>query len=126
MSQFLVLAIASFAIDGLVWGFAGFFVFRVLGGRKRWWIGILGTVLLSLADQAGVFLPLVHVLDLRVGNEVVADLLGSDRLTNLLTFDPFSDVLLSAFSVTVGFILAGFLDERRTRRAGMAPADDAG
>ena len=126
MSQFLTLAIASFAIDGLVWGFAGFFVFRVLGGRKRWWIGILGTVLLSLADQAGVFLPLVHALDLRVGNETLADLLGSDRLTNLLTFDPFSDVLLSAFGVTVGFLLAGFLDERRTRRAGMAPADDAG
>ena len=126
MSQFLTLAIASFAIDGLVWGFAGFFVFRVLGGRKRWWIGILGTVLLSLADQAGIFLPLVHALDLRVGNETLADLLGSDRLTNLLTFDPFSDVLLSAFGVTVGFIFAGFLDERRTRRAGMAPADDAG
>ena len=32
MSQFVALAIASFAIDGLVWGFAGFFVFRLLGG----------------------------------------------------------------------------------------------
>lgn len=125
MSQFLALAIASFAIDGLVWGFAGFFVFRLLGGRRRWWIGILGTVVLSLADEAGVFLPLVRVLDLRIGNQAVVDLLGSDRLVNLVTFDPFSDVLLSAFSVAVGFLLAGFLDERRTRRAGMAPADGA-
>jgi hypothetical protein len=125
MSEFVALAIASFAIDGLVWGFAGFFVFRLLGGRERWWIGILGTVTLSLADQAGVFLPLVHVLDLRIGNEEVADLLGSDRLVNLVTFDPFSDVLLSAFAVTAGFLVAGFFDERRARRAAMARAGDA-
>jgi len=105
MTEFLALAIAAFAVDGLVWGFAGFFVFRLLGGGKRWWIGILATVLLSLAE--------------------VSDLLGTDRLANLVTFDPFSDVLITVFAIAVGFLLAGFLDERRARRAGVAPSGDA-
>ena len=41
--DFVALAVASFAIDGLVWGIAGYCVFRLLGGR-RWWVGILATI----------------------------------------------------------------------------------
>jgi hypothetical protein len=125
MGGLIALGVASFAVDGLVWGFAGFFVFRLLGGRDRWWIGILGTVLCALADQAGIFVPLLRLLDLRIGNEVVADLLGTDQVANLVTFDPLSDVLVSAFAVAAGFVVAGFFDERRARRRGMAPRDDA-
>lgn len=125
MTAFVALAVVSFAIDGLLWGLAGFYVFRLLGGRSRWWIGILGTVLVSLADEAFVFLPLVHMLDLHIGNEAIADLLGSERVSILLTFDPLSDVLITAFSVAAGFVVAGFLDERLARRRGMAPADGA-
>jgi ABC-type spermidine/putrescine transport system permease subunit II len=126
MTEFLALAIAAFAVDGLVWGFAGFFVFRLLGGGKRWWVGILATVVLSLAEEALVFLPLVTSLDLRIGNEEVSDLLGTDRLANLVTFDPFSDVLITVFAIAVGFLLAGFLDDRRASRAGVARAGQPG
>lgn len=122
--DFLVLAIASFAIDGIVWGVAGFFLFRLLGGR-RWWIGILATIALSIAQQALVFVPLVHRLDLRIGDETAADLIGTDRVADLITFDPFSDVAVSAIAITVGFLVAGAVDERRSRRAGVAPPRDA-
>ena len=122
--DFLVLAIASFAIDGIVWGVAGYCVFRLLGGR-RWWIGILATIALSLAQQALVFVPLVHRLDLRIGDETAADLIGTDRVADLITFDPFSDVAVAAIAIVVGFLVAGGLDERRARRAAMAPSRDA-
>jgi hypothetical protein len=122
--DFVALAIASFAIDGLVWGLAGFCLFRLLGGR-RWWLGILATIALSIAQQALVFVPLVHRLDLRIGDETAADLIGTDRVADLITFDPFSDVAVSAIAIAVGFLIAGGLDERRTRRAAMAPPGDA-
>jgi branched-subunit amino acid ABC-type transport system permease component len=122
--DFLVLAIASFAIDGIVWGVAGYCVFRLLGGR-RWWVGILATIALSLAQQALVFVPLVHRLDLRIGDETAADLIGTDRVADLITFDPFSDVAVAAIAIVVGFLVAGGLDERRARRAAMAPSRDA-
>ncbi len=115
-ADFLALAVASFAIDGIVWGCAGFLVFRLLGGRRRWWIGILATVALSIAYQALVFVPLVHRLDLRIGDESAADLIGTDRVADIITFDPFSDVAASAGGIAVGFLLAGWLDERRERR----------
>jgi len=117
VNDFLALAIAGAAIDGVVWGLAGFCVFRLLGGRRRWWVGILGTVVVALLQQGLVFLPLVHLLDLRIGNEGIADLLGTDRLANLITFDPFSDVAVTAGGIALGFLIAGFFDERRTRRA---------
>lgn len=122
--DFVALAITSFAIDGLVWGIAGFYLFRLLGGR-RWWLGILGTVALSIAQQALVFVPLVHRLDLRIGDETAADLIGTDRVADLITFDPFSDVAVSAIAIAVGFLVAGGLDERRARRAtSTLPAHD--
>lgn len=114
MSEFIALAIAGLAIDGIVWGFAGFFVFRLLGGRRRWWVGILTTAALSVAYQGLLFLPLVTLLDLRIGNEEVSDLLGTDRLANLITFDPFSDLAVSVVAIAVGFMIAGWLDERRS------------
>ncbi|MBY0274316.1 hypothetical protein K2Z84_03170 [Candidatus Binatia bacterium] len=114
--DFVALAVASFAIDGIVWGIAGYCAFRLLGGR-RWWLGILATVLASLLQQALVFVPLVHRLDLRIGDETAADLIGTDRVADLITFDPFSDVAVSAIAIAVGFLVAGGLDERRTRRA---------
>jgi hypothetical protein len=117
MTDLVALAAAAIAIDGLVWGCAGFLAFRLLGGRRRWWIGILGTVLARLAEELLVFLPLVRLLDLRVGDEQMAYLLGTDRMVDLLTFDPLSDVLLSALASALGFLFAGFLDERRERRA---------
>jgi len=117
MTEFVALAAVAFAIDGLVWGCAGYFVFRLLGGRKRWWLGILATALAGLAEELLVFLPLVRVLDLRVGNEEVADVLGTERLVDLVTFDPLSDVLVTVFAIALGFLVAGFFDERRERRA---------
>lgn len=114
--DFVALAVASFAIDGLVWGVAGFCLFRLLGGR-RWWVGILATVLVSLVHQALLFVPLVHRLDLRIGDEGAADLIGTDRVADLITFDPFSDVAVSAIAIAIGFLVAGGLDERRARRA---------
>lgn len=122
MSQVVVLAIASLAVDGLVWGVAGFCLFRLLGGRRRWWVGILATVVASLLHQALVFVPLVKLLDLRLGDEEVADLLGTDRVADLVTFDPFSDVAVSALAIAVGFLIAGALDELRARRAARAAA----
>jgi hypothetical protein len=115
-ADFIALAVASFAIDGIVWGCAGFCVFRLLGGRRRWWIGILATLVLSIAYQALVFVPLVHRLDLRIGDESAADLIGTDRVADMITFDPFSDVAASAVGIAIGFMLAGWLDERRARR----------
>lgn len=117
--DFVALAVASFAIDGIVWGLAGYGVFRLFGGR-RWWLGILATVLVSLLHQALVFVPLVHRLDLRIGDETAADLIGTDRVADLITFDPFSDVAVSAIAIAVGFLVAGGLDERRARRAAEA------
>ena len=114
--DFLALAIASFAIDGIVWGIAGFCLFRLLGGRRRWWVGILATITAALVQQALVFLPLVRLLDLRIGNEEIADLLGTDRLVTMITFDPFTDVAASAGGIAIGFLLAGWLDERRAGR----------
>jgi hypothetical protein len=122
--DFVALAVASFAIDGLVWGIAGYCVFRLLGGR-RWWAGILATIALSLVQQALVFVPLVHRLDLRIGDETASDLIGTDRVADLITFDPFSDVAVAAIAIAVGFLVAGGLDERRARRAAMAPSRDA-
>jgi len=122
VNELLALAVAAFAIDGLLWGFAAFFVFRLLGGRRRWWLGIAGATLLALAQEAFVFLPLVGLLDLRIGNAELADLIGTDRMVDLFTFDPLSEVLITAFAVATGFVIAGFLDERRARRsAGVAP-----
>jgi hypothetical protein len=115
VTDFLALAIAGAAIDGVVWGFAGFCVFRLLGGRRRWWVGILATVVVALLQQGLVFLPLVRLLDLRIGNEAVADLLGTDKLANLITFDPFSDVAVTAGGIALGFMVAGWFDERRSR-----------
>lgn len=117
MTDFLALAIAGSAIDGIVWGIAGFCVFRLLGGARRWWVGILGTVVVALAQQALVFLPTVRLLDLRIGNAEIADLLGTDRLATMITFDPFSDVAVTAGGIALGFLLAGFFDERRGRRS---------
>jgi len=118
--DFVVLAVASFAVDGLVWGIAGYGVFRLFRGR-RWWLGILATVAASLVQQAVLFVPLVHRLDLRIGDETAADLIGTDRVADLITFDPFSDVAVSAIAIAVGFLLAGGIDERR---AGLAPPRD--
>jgi branched-subunit amino acid ABC-type transport system permease component len=114
--DFVALAVASFAIDGIIWGIAGYCAFRLLGGR-RWWLGILATIALSIAQQALVFMPLVHRLDLRIGDETASDLIGTDRVADLITFDPFSDVAVSAIAIAVGFLIAGGLDERRARRA---------
>lgn len=124
MTEIIALAIASFAIDGLVWGVAGHAIFRLLGGR-RWWLGILVTVIASIAHQALVFVPLVRRLDLRIGDETAADLIGTDRVADLITFDPFSDVAVSAIAIAVGFLVAGGLEERRARRTAMASPDDA-
>ena len=125
MAEFIALGIAELAIDGLVWGFAGYLVFRLLGGGKRWWIGILATCLVSLGEDA-LFAALVRVLDLRIGNAEIADLLGSARVADLVTFDPLSDVIVSMFAVAIGFVLAGFFDERReARREDVARGDGA-
>lgn len=126
MPEFLALVVAGTAIDGIVWGLAGFCLFRLLGGRRRWWVGILATVAAALVQQALVFLPLVRLLDLRIGNEEVADLLGTDRLATMITFDPFTDVAATAGGIAVGFLLAGWLAERRARRAAVASAHDEG
>ena len=123
--DFVALAVASFAVDGLVWGIAGWCVFRLLGGR-RWWAGILATVVASLVQQAVLFVPLLHRLDLRIGDETAADLIGTDRVADLITFDPFSDVAVSAIAIAVGFLLAAGIDERRARCSGVAPPRDAG
>ncbi|MEW6272238.1 MAG: hypothetical protein AB1689_23390 [Thermodesulfobacteriota bacterium] len=117
MTQLVALVAATIAIDGLVWGAAGYLLFRLLGGRRRWWVGIVATVAARLAEQALVFLPLLRLLDLRVGDEHMAWLLSTDRLVDLLTFDPLSDVPLTALATVLGFLLAGLLDERRERRA---------
>lgn len=125
MNELVPLAAASFAIDGLAWGLAGFFVFRVLGGRRRWWVGILGTALVALATNLLVELPLIRLLDLRIGNDEIAEILGTERMVDVLTFDPLSDVLVTAFAIAVGFLVAGFLDERRARREeGRVARDD--
>jgi hypothetical protein len=126
VGAFLALAIASFAIDGIVWGFAGFLVFRLFGGRRRWWVGILATVVAALVQQAALLLPLIRLLDLRIGDEDAADMLGTDRLANLITFDPFSDVAVLALAIVIGFLLAGWLDERRVRRESVARSREAG
>src|SRR5690606_2507058 len=98
-------------------GGAGYFVFRLLGGRRRWWIGILVTVAARLAQQAFILLPLIRLLDLRVGDEQMEWLLSTDRMVDLLTLDPLSDVFLTALATVLGFLLAGWLDELRERRA---------
>ena len=41
---------------------------------------------------------------------------GTDRVADMITFDPFSDVLVTVLAITVGFLLAGWMDERRERR----------
>lgn len=126
MNELVPLVAAAFAIDGLAWGFAGFFVFRALGGRRRWWVGILGTALPALATSLAVDLPLIRLLDLRIGNEEIAETLGTERLVDLLTFDPLSDVLVTVFAIAVGFLVAGFLDERRARREAERVAREGG
>ena len=65
----------------------------------------------------------MRLLDLRIGNDEVADLLGTDRLANLITFDPFSDVAVTAGGIALGFLIAGFFEERRARRPAEAPRD---
>lgn len=127
MSELVPLVVAQVALDGLVWGSAGFFVFRLLGGRRRWWLGIAGTSAVALAADALVFLPLLQLLDLRIGNADLADLLGTDRMADLLTFDPLSEVPITVFSIALGFLAAGSLEERRARRrAAVASRDDPG
>lgn len=118
MPDVLAYAVALYAIDVLVWGAAGYFAFALCGGR-RWWLGIALTSIAYLGAQIGLFLPVLRTLDLRIGDEAVADLLNTDRVVDLITVDPLSDVPLSLFGIAVGFVVAGFLDERaRARRAG--------